>query len=112
MKNPYEVIKQRYITEKATLLQELQSATSNKSLARCKKSKYTFLVAAKATRGQVATAIEEIYQEQGIRVIKVNTITKKPKPKRMRGILGTQSGFKKAIVTLEEGQRIDDDKKV
>lgn len=108
MKNPYLVIKERYITEKSTVLENLKTATSNKSVARCEKPKYVFLVDRLATKTQIAEAIEEIYKDRKVRVTKVNTIHGKAKPKRMRGILGKKPGFKKAIVTLEVGQSIED----
>ena len=49
-------------------------------------------------------SIEQIYK---VEVIKVNTILSKPKAKVVRGKLGSKTGYKKAIVTLKEGQTID-----
>src|SRR5262249_40828860 len=102
MKDPYTVIKARYVTEKATVLEQLHAAKSNRSLARNKSPKFVFEVACCANKNDIASAIEEIYREQQVRVIKVNTIHMKGKPKRRgRGRSGKTAAFKKAIVTLE-----------
>lgn len=108
MKNPYDVIKSRYITEKATVLGELQNATSNKSVARCKSPKYVFLVDLEATKPEIAYAIETIYKEKSVKVTAVNTLRIKGKQKRRgRGRLGATSTYKKAVVTLEAGDTIE-----
>jgi large subunit ribosomal protein L23 len=106
--NPYTIIKSRYITEKASVLNNLQHATSNKSVARCEEPKYVFLVDKKANKIQIAKAIEEIYAAKEVKVVSVNTINMKPKARRVRGHQGFKSGFKKAIVTLRKGNVIDD----
>ena len=106
--NPYAVIKSRYVTEKASVLQNLHLATSNKSLARCEEPKYVFLVDRKANKIQIAKALEQIYSANNITVKAVNTITVKPKARRVRGHAGFRGGFKKAIVTLAKGNIIDD----
>ena len=49
-------------------------------------------------------SIEKLYK---VEVIKINTILSKPKIKVARGKLGKKTGYKKAIVTLKEGQTID-----
>jgi large subunit ribosomal protein L23 len=109
-KHPYSIIKSRYITEKATVLQNLKEANSNKSLSRCSSPKYVFLVDMKANKIEIAKAIEEIYSEKKVKVIAVNTIRVKPKQRRVRGNVGYTSAFKKAIITLEKGDNLDDDK--
>ena len=86
----YDTILAPVITEKATLLSEL--------------NKVVFRVAPDATKDQIATAVESLFN---VRVIKVNTLTTKGKVKRFRGILGKRSDVKKAIVTLAEGDSID-----
>ncbi|MCB1180639.1 MAG: 50S ribosomal protein L23 [Chlamydiia bacterium] len=109
MKNPYQVIKSRYITEKSTVLERLQDGESNKSQARCHLPKYVFLVDRCATKPEIAHYLMEIYKEKGIKVTSVNTILVKPKKKRQRrGRPGATAAFKKAIVTLEEGDQLDD----
>lgn len=102
-KTPYDIVKSRYVTEKSRVLEELKDNTSNPSVSRCAKPKYVFLVEKKAGKQEIAEAIEQIYAEKNIKVKSVNTITLKPKKKRMRGRIGFKSGFKKAIVTLEKG---------
>lgn len=106
-RNPYNVIKSRYITEKSSVLEGLHAAEGNKSLTRCKKPKYVFLVDNKANKAEIAHAVEAIYKEKGIKVKSVNTVNVKPKKRRVRGRLGFKSGFKKAVVTLEAGDMIE-----
>jgi len=108
MNNPYAVIKSRYITEKTTMLGNLKTSANNKSQAACQSPKYAFLVADGASKPQIAQAIEEIYKSRKVKVVKVNTVRAKPKPKRMRGRLGRKPGFKKAIVTFGVGQALDE----
>lgn len=107
MKNPYQIIKHQHVTEKAVMLQELKNAESNVSLKRCKSPKYVFVVDRGANKQEIAAALEEIYKEKNIKVVAVNTINMKAKPRRVRGRVGAKSAFKKAIVTLEEGDSLD-----
>lgn len=106
-RNPYEIIKHRHVTEKAKMLQELQNAKSNKSLTKFKLPKYVFIVDQSANKQEIASALEEIYQENKIKVVSVNTVNMKAKTRRIRGRFGKIAGFKKAIVTLEEGDNLD-----
>lgn len=105
-KTPYSVIKSRYITEKTRVLEDLKDNKSNPSVAACESPKYVFLVDVKANKREIAQAVEKIYAEKSIKVKSVNTITMKPKKKRVRGREGFKSGYKKAIVTLEKGDQI------
>lgn len=108
MKDPYAVIKSRYITEKATMLEQLQDAESNRSVARCKSPKYVFIVDRHANKHEIAQAVEAIYKEKNIKVTKVNTLHTKRKTKRRgRGKIGMTASYKKAIVTMEPGDAID-----
>jgi large subunit ribosomal protein L23 len=108
MKNPYDIIKERYITEKAAMLGRLQSAESNRSVARCKTPKYVFIVDQRANKAEIAEAIESIYSERNIKVKKVNTLQVKSKPKQRRRMRpGGTSSYKKAIVTLSPGDEIE-----
>ncbi len=86
----YDVILAPVITEKATLLSE--------------QNKVVFRVAMDSTKDEIATAVEELFKVQ---VLKVNTLITKGKTKRFRGRAGKRSDVKKAIVTLAEGQSID-----
>ena len=67
-------------------------------------NKYVFWVDKKANKIEIKHAIEEIYK---VEVDKVNTTTVKGKKKRVRYIEGKTSDWKKAIVTLSEGHKID-----
>ena len=63
-----------------------------------------FKVARKATKPQIKEAVEKLFD---VKVKSVNTLVRKGKIKAFRGIRGVQSDVKQAIVTLEEGHRID-----
>ncbi len=67
------------------------------SMSRLGEKKYTFRVAPKATKGEIATAVEKLF---GVKVSAVNTINMKRKPKRLRVSQGYTAAWKKAIVTL------------
>ena len=86
----YDVILSPHITEKTTILSE--------------QNKTVFKVALDASKDEIASAIEALYN---VKVTKVNTIVTKGKTKRFKGIMGRRSDVKKAIVTLAEGQSID-----
>lgn len=107
-KSPYDIIRSRRVTEKSQVLQELQNNTSNPCVRKCNSPKYVFVVDKRANKQEIAKAIEEIYAERGIRVVGVNTINVKPKERRMRGRSGMRAGFKKAIITLEAGDKLED----
>jgi len=107
-RQPYAIIKSRYVTEKAATLEKLKTAESNKSVRACKTPKYVFLVDVTANKIEIAQAIENIYSEKKVKVLAVNTIRVKPKQRRVRGRVGYTAAFKKAIVTLEAGDDLDD----
>ena len=72
--------------------------------------RYTFKVAPNANKTEIKQALEEQYEAQGIRVKEVNTVTMRGKNRRSLrriGSIGHTSGWKKAIVTLGEGQKIE-----
>ncbi|MCE2983641.1 MAG: 50S ribosomal protein L23 [Parachlamydia sp.] len=106
-KSPYEVVKYQHVTEKSMVLQQLKTAESNRSLQRCKSPKYVFVVDRTANKAEIADAIEEIYKNENVKVTAVNTINVKAKPRRVRGRAGFKNAFKKAIVTLREGDSLD-----
>jgi large subunit ribosomal protein L23 len=108
MKTVYDIIKTRYITEKARVLEGLHSNTNNKCVRGCNTPKYVFIVDVKANKQEIAKAVEEIYAEKNIKVIAVNTIQVKQKQRTVRGRRGMKPGFKKAIVTLQAGDTIED----
>lgn len=108
MRDPYEIIKSRYVTEKATVMEQLHTSESNRSVARCKSPKYVFIVDKNANKSEIASAVEAIYKELKVKVAKVNTIILKGKTKRRgRGRPGKTASYKKAIVTMEPGDSID-----
>lgn len=107
-RNPYNVIKSRYVTEKARVLEGLHSSNSNPCVRKCTTPKYVFLVDRNATKQEIAQAVEEIYSEKNVKVIRVNTINIHPKPRTVRGRRGMKPGFRKAIVTLQSGDVIED----
>jgi large subunit ribosomal protein L23 len=78
----YDVIVAPVVTEKATMASE--------------HNKVVFKVASKATKPQIKEAVEKLFD---VKVKSVNTV--------FRGTFGSQSDVKRAIVTLEEGHRID-----
>lgn len=106
-KNPYQVVKHQHVTEKTMMLQRLKTANSNPSVSRCKSPKYVFIVDRHANKQAIANAVEEIYKNEGIKVVAVNTINVKPKARRVRGRSGFKSAFKKAIVTLRPDDNLD-----
>jgi large subunit ribosomal protein L23 len=103
----YEIIKHQHVTEKALVLAGLEEAKSNPSLEKCKSPKAVFVVDRDANKYEIAKAIEEIYSDRGIKVVKVNTINTKPKARRVRGKLGFKSAIKKAVVTFRVGDKLD-----
>ena len=78
------------ITEKATLGSE--------------HNQVTFRVARTATKKDIKEAVEGLFN---VKVKAVNTLNQKGKVKRFKGIKGQRPGYKKAMVTLEEGNTID-----
>ena len=68
------------------------------------KGKYLFWVKTKATKHQVKKAVENMYK---VNVTKVNTSIFSGKSKRVRQVLGYTPDWKRAIVTLKEGQKIE-----
>lgn len=68
------------------------------------KNKYTFEVARDANKVEIAKAVEEIFD---VHVKKVNTLNVKPKRKRMRYVAGLTRHWKKAMVTIADGQTIE-----
>jgi large subunit ribosomal protein L23 len=107
MKNPYQIIKSRRVTEKGRVLENLVNAKSNPSLSRCQSPKIVFDVDPKANKTEIAHAVEEIYKDQKVKVVKVNTINGKPKQRRVRGFLGVSAAHRKAVVTLRPGDTIE-----
>ena len=86
----YDVVLSPHITEKSTMLSEHNAVV--------------FRVASGASKPEIKEAVEALFNVQ---VMGVNTIVTKGKSKRWKGKPYQRSDFKKAIVTLAEGQTID-----
>lgn len=104
MRDPFSLIKKRYVTEKSMLLSELHKSESNPSLKRFKSEKAVFVVDPTASKHEIKCAIESIYEKQEVKVKKVHTLMSVRKPRKTRkGRAGHTAQFKKAIVTLAVG---------
>ncbi len=77
---------------------------TEKSTFASENGQVVFKVANDATKPEIKKAVETLFS---VKVKKVNTLVRKGKNKRFRGVRGRQSDVKKAIVTLEEGHSID-----
>ena len=86
----YDIIVAPVVTEKATMASE--------------HNKVTFKVRKNATKPQIKEAVEKLFD---VKVKHVNTLIRGGKVKAFRNRTGQQSDVKRAIVTLEEGHRID-----
>ena len=86
----YDVILSPVITAKATVASE--------------RNQVMFKVAMRATKPQIKEAVEKLFD---VKVKSVNTVIRKGKVKAFKGTVGRQSPVKRAVVTLEEGHRID-----
>jgi large subunit ribosomal protein L23 len=82
----------------------VEPVISEKSYALMSEGKYTFRVADRAHKTQIARAVEEIF---GVHVAAVRTSQVRRKPKRRGLHSGTTRGWKKAIVQLAPGERIE-----
>lgn len=86
----YNIIKAPIITEKATLVSEHNQVAC--------------FVCSTATKPEIKQAFEGLFD---VTVLKVNTLVQKGKTKRFRGFMGRRNDFKKAIVTLKDGDQVD-----
>lgn len=92
MKEPFDIIRTVRLTEKSTLLTE-------------KGNKYVFEVNPAANKVEIKQAIESLFQKK---VVSVNTANYAGKKKReRRADFGRRPHWKKAIVTLKEGEKLD-----
>jgi large subunit ribosomal protein L23 len=92
MNQPHDIVQTASLTEKSTLLSE-------------KLNKYVFRVSPRANKIQIKQAIERLFQKK---VVDVNTCNYAGKKKRERTAnFGRRAHWKKAIVTLAEGEKID-----
>ena len=86
----YDIILAPLVTEKSTMGSE--------------NNQITFRVPLSATKPQIKAAIEQLFK---VKVNAVNTLRQKGKVKRFRGKLGKRPDYKKAIVSLADGEMID-----
>ncbi len=77
---------------------------TEKGTAQEPERKYFFQVASQANKVQIKKAVEEIYK---VKVVTVNTTVMPGKRKRVRQEYGYTPDWKKAVVTLKEGQKIE-----
>ncbi|MGQ9825833.1 MAG: 50S ribosomal protein L23 [Desulfotomaculales bacterium] len=90
MKSPADIVKKPLITEKSYSL--------------AGQNKYTFIVDPDANKTEIKKAIEDLFR---VKVLKVNTMNVQGKPKRVRNVAGYKADYKKAIVTLRPGDKIE-----
>ena len=90
MNTPYDIVKTMLRTERSTMLLPL--------------NKYLFWVDKKANKVQIRKAVEDIYK---VKVKSVNTIMQRGKLRRVRYIQGKSPDWKKALVTLRTGSKIE-----
>jgi large subunit ribosomal protein L23 len=88
--NSYSKIKKFVLTEKS----------ANYS----SEGKYRFVVCKSLRKNEVYSVFKDVF---GVDVIKVNSLNKKPKVKKFKGIEGKRTEEKVLIISLKEGQKID-----
>ncbi|MBL42151.1 MAG: 50S ribosomal protein L23 [Rhodospirillaceae bacterium] len=86
----YEVIRSPVVTEKSTFISEYNQIVFN--------------VAIDSSKREIKEAIEKLFK---VKVKNVNTLRQNGKIKRFKGTVGKRPEFKKAFITLEEGNSID-----
>ncbi len=92
--------------EKADLITRaiVRPVVSEDAMSKEAFSKYVFVVGKEANKKTVAQAVEARY---GVKVLKVNIVNYKPKATQFRFRKGMRKGYKKAIVTIESGKKIE-----
>jgi large subunit ribosomal protein L23 len=91
MKDIYQVIKRPLITEKANILKE-------------KENKVAFVVDRAANKAEIKEAVERFLK---VKVLRVQVANMKGKPRRIGRTIGKRPDWKKAVVTLRPGDRIE-----
>lgn len=92
MNDPRVVIRSPIVTEKSLITRD-------------EKGKYTFQVAAKANKHDVREAVQKLFH---VHVTEINIMKVKGKRKRLGRFEGKRSDWKKAVVTLAKGERIEE----
>ncbi len=91
MKNPNDIILSPVLTEKSSDMSQ-------------EHNKYSFKVSRDSNKKEIGAAVQELFK---VKVEKVNTVSMRGKKKRVRFREGKTPDWKKAIVTLKEGQKIE-----
>jgi large subunit ribosomal protein L23 len=94
MSTIYDVLRRPLVTEKSSY----QSGKLNQ---------YSFIVSDDATRTQIKDAIETLYDVSVVRVNVINVPAKRGRRLRSRRLLVRKAAYKKAVITLSEGQRLE-----
>ena len=82
----------------------LAPVVTEKSAANAEKNVYTFKVVKSANKIQIKDAVEKAF---GVKVKSVNTLNTKTKQRRVGRYTGTTKAYKKAIITLKDGESIN-----
>ncbi|MBX7158059.1 MAG: 50S ribosomal protein L23 [Verrucomicrobiae bacterium] len=91
MRDPFDIIKKIRITEKGTVLSD-------------KHNQYLFHVDSRATKQEIKKAVETLFDKKVSRVNTLNILGKKKRERRAD--FGKRPDWKKAVVTLKEGEKI------
>lgn len=91
MLEEYTIIRRPIITEKGTILKD-------------ENNQVVFEVDPRANKSEIKKAVEKLFK---VTVLEVRTQNRKGKPKRMGRTFGRRKNWKKAVITLKEGSRVD-----
>ena len=91
MSGVYDTLKKPLLTEKSLIERDIHN-------------RYGFIVAKNASKGEIKTAVENLFN---VTVVKINTISVTGKTHRMGRFEGKRPDYKKAFVTLKEGDKIE-----
>jgi len=91
MRDPYDILKHPVVTEKATALSE--------------QGQYVFNVATDATKQEIRYAVRQVFKKNVVRVNTMNVTGKKVRERYVSA--GKKPNWKKAVVTLNQGETID-----
>ncbi len=82
----------------------LRPVITERSMSQTNEGRYTFAVATDANKQEIAAAVEEVFK---VDVVAVNTTTVHGKSRRLGRRIGRRPDWKKAVVTIAEGQKIE-----
>ncbi len=104
MRSPEQIIKRPLLTEKGTLLKETGGQGDKDADPEQVRPQLLFEVARDANKIEIRAAVEKLWN---VSVLKVRTAVVRGKEKRLGRFTGRRSNWKRALVTLEAGQKID-----